>query len=167
MTLWLILTIMTSAAAICASVPLIRRLERPQAESVSDVEIYRDQLQEVEHDLQQGLIDDTQAEMARVEIKRRILAADRSQRAVAPRLSAGERNFAVICVAGIVVLGSVGLYAVTGNPEFASLRAPYGDEYREAQRGFAAFSSDSSAQKGFAAVAQTGISESDTEPRPH
>jgi cytochrome c-type biogenesis protein CcmH len=168
MTLWLILTIMTAAAAIWASVPLIRRFDRSQAESVSDIEIYRDQLQEVEHELRQGLIDDTQAEMARVEIKRRILAADSSQRAVTPKLSGGERNFAVICVAGIVVLGSVGLYAVTGSPELASWRAPYGEEYREgAQRGFTAFSSDSSAQKGFAAASQTRISESDGELRTH
>ncbi len=168
MTLWLILTIMTAAAAIWASVPLIRRFDRAQAEFVSDIEIYRDQLQEVERELRQGLIDDTQAEMARVEIKRRILAADSSQRAVTPKLSGGERNFAVICVAGIVVLGSVGLYALTGNPELASWRAPYGEEYREvAQRGFTSFSSDSSAQKGFTAASQTGISESDGEPRPH
>ena len=168
MTLWLILTIMTAAAAISASVPLIRRFDRSQAEFVSDIEIYRDQLQEVEHELQQGLIDDTQAEMARVEIKRRILAADSSQRAVTPKLSGGERNFAVICVAGIVVLGSVGLYALTGNPELASWRAPYREEYREvAQRGFTSFSPDSSAQKGFAAAEQTRMSENEGEPRPH
>ena len=168
MTLWLILTIMTAAAAISASVPLIRRFDRSQAEFVSDIEIYRDQLQEVEHELRQGLIDDAQAEMARVEIKRRILAADSSQRAVTPKLSGGERNFAVICVAGIVVLGSVGLYALTGNPELASWRAPYREEYREvAQRGFTSFSPDSSAQKGFAAAEQTRMSENEGEPRPH
>ncbi len=168
MTLWLILTIMTAAAAIWASVPLIRRFDRSQAESVSDIEIYRDQLQEVERELRQGLIDDTQAEMVRVEIKRRILAADSSQRAVTRKLAEGERNFAVVCVAGIVVLGSVGLYAVTGNPELASWRASYGEEYREvAQRGLTSFSSDSSAQKGFATASQTPISESDAEPRPH
>jgi cytochrome c-type biogenesis protein CcmH len=164
MTLWLILTIMTSAAAIWASVPLIRRFDRPQAESVSDIEIYRDQLQEVEHERRQGLIDDTQAEMARVEIKRRILAADSSQRAVTPNLSGGERNFAVICVSGIVVLGSVGLYAVTGNPDLASWRAPHAEEPREvAQGGFAAFPLDSLAQKSVAA-SQTRISESEREP---
>jgi cytochrome c-type biogenesis protein CcmH len=166
MTLWLILTIMTAAAAIWASVPLIRRFDRPQAESVSDIEIYRDQLQEVEHELRQGLIDDTQAEMVRVEIKRRILAADSSQRAVTPKLAGGERNFAVMCIAAVVVLGSVGLYALTGNPELASWRTSYGEEYREvAQRGLTSFSSDSSAQKGFAGAWQAGMSESDAEPQ--
>src|SRR5258707_15169310 len=105
MTVWLILTIITAAAAIWASVPLIRRFDRYQAESVSDIEIYRDQLQEVEHELQQVLIDDTQAEMARGEIKRRILSADSSQRAVTPKLSGGDRNVAVICAPGDTPLG--------------------------------------------------------------
>src|SRR5258708_4103658 len=165
MTLWLILTIMTAAAAIWASVPLIRRFDRSQAESVSDIEIYRDQLQEVEHELRQGLIDDTQAEMVRVEIKRRILAADSSQRAVTPRLAGGERNFAVICIAGIVVLGSVGLYAVTGNPELASWRVSYWGGYGGGgRRGVSSFFSDSSAQTRFAAAPQNGVSENDAEP---
>jgi cytochrome c-type biogenesis protein CcmI len=92
MTLWLILTIMTAAAAIWASVPLIRRFDRSQAESVSDIEIYRDQLQEVVHELRQGLIDDTQAEMVRVEIKRRILAADSSRASGGAEASDRQRN---------------------------------------------------------------------------
>src|SRR5258706_15648358 len=142
MTLWLILTIMTAAAAIWSSAPLIRRFDRSQAESVSDIEIYRDQLQEVEHELRQGLIDDTQAEMARVEIKRRILAADSSQRAVTPKLSGGERNFAIMCVAGIVGLGSVGLYAVTGSPELASRPGPSVEgEFEVTGRGLSSISS--------------------------
>src|SRR5260221_13115311 len=165
MTLWLILTIMT-AAAIWASVPLIRRFDRSQAESVSDIKIYRDQLQEVEHELRQGLIDDTQAEMVRVEIKRRILAADSSQRAVTPRLAGGERNFAVICVAGIVVLGSVGLYALTGNPELASWRGPYGGEDRGGgQKGFTSFSFGSMRLKGFVCAFTAGITERHWETR--
>jgi cytochrome c-type biogenesis protein CcmH len=39
-----------------------------------------------------------------------------------PNLSQGERNFAVMGVTGIVILGSVGLYAVTGNPDLPSMR---------------------------------------------
>ena len=65
MTLWIILTIMTSAAAVLLSAPFIRRLEQPQAESAGDIEVYRDQLKEVESDQRQGLIDDAQAQAAR------------------------------------------------------------------------------------------------------
>src|SRR5258708_38374136 len=100
MTLWLILTIMTPAAAIWASVPLIRRFDCSQADSGSDIEIYRDQLQEVEHELRQGLIDDTQAEMGRVEIKRRIPPDDSSRRTVRARRAGGEGKLRVIGITG-------------------------------------------------------------------
>ena len=65
MTLWIILTVMTSAAAVLLSAPFIRRLDRPQAETAGDIEVYRDQLKEVESEQRQGLIDDAQAEAAR------------------------------------------------------------------------------------------------------
>ena len=120
MTLWLVLTVMTSVAAVLASVPLIRRLDQRPAEFSGDAAVYRDQLREVENELAQGQIDTAQAETARVEIKRRLLTADHMDTPEMPRLSLGERNFAVICVSGIVVLGSVGLYAATGNPDLPS-----------------------------------------------
>src|SRR5215475_9727522 len=122
MTLWLILTIMTSVAAILLSAPFIRRLDRPQAEAAADLGVYRDQLKDVENELRQGLIDDAQAGGARIEIKKRALAADKMRQSDVPRLSQNERSFAMICVAAIVVFGSVALYAITGNPELTSAR---------------------------------------------
>ena len=124
MTLWVILTIMTSAAAVFLSVPLIRRLEGVRADGSGDVEVYRDQLQELDREQRDGLIDDAQAESARVEIKRRILAADRAAGAAVPALSGTERSAAIIGATAIVVLGSTILYAVTGSPDVAAVRAP-------------------------------------------
>ena len=120
MTMWLILTVMTSAAAVLVSVPIIRRFEQPQTDSSGDIEVYRHQLKEVENEATQGLIDATHAETARAEIKRRLLSADSIARPDVPALSHGERSFAVICVVGIVVLGAVGLYALTGSPDLPS-----------------------------------------------
>jgi cytochrome c-type biogenesis protein CcmH len=121
MTLWIILTIMTSGAAVIVSGPFLRRLDQHRAAAAAgDVEVYRDQLLEVEKDASAGLIDGDDAETARVEIKRRLLAADRAEQPVLARLSISEKNFAVIAVAGIVVLGSVGLYALNGSPELPS-----------------------------------------------
>ena len=120
MTLWIILTIMTSAAAVLLSAPFIRRFDQPQAESAGDIEVYRDQLKEVEREQQQRLIDDVQAETARLEIKKRALAVDGEQ-GVMPRLSAGVSNFALVCATGIVFLGAAGLYVVTRNSEPSSM----------------------------------------------
>ena len=160
MTLWLILTIMTSAAAVLLSAPFIRRFNLPQAESAGDIEVYRDQLKEVESELRQGLIDDTQAETARVEIKRRALAADRMEQPVLPMLSRDERNFAAIGVTGVVVLGSVALYAVTGNPDLPSMRGS-----GSGQRASAALARESTAaMESFAAATQTPGSEDQGQP---
>jgi len=96
MTLWLILTIMTSVAAVLVSAPFIRRFDRRRASAAGDVEVYRDQLKEVEHETAQGVIDADQAESARVEIKRRLLAAARADAPELPSLAAEERKFAVV-----------------------------------------------------------------------
>ena len=122
MTLWVILTIMISVAAVLLSAPFIRRFDRPQADTASDIEVYRDQLKEIESELRQGLIDAAQADAARIEIKKRALAADKMRQSALPKLSQNERSFAMICVAAIVVFGSVALYAITGNPDLPSVR---------------------------------------------
>jgi cytochrome c-type biogenesis protein CcmH len=161
MTLWLILTIMTAVAAVFLSVPIIRRFDRPAAASAGDIEVYRDQLKEVESELGQGLIDDAQAETARVEIKRRVLAADSMEKLVLPTLSPVERNFGMICVTAIVVFGSVGLYALTGNPDLPSV-----NRAGATQRVRAASVGDSSAVESLAALMQLPASENEGPSQP-
>jgi cytochrome c-type biogenesis protein CcmH len=160
MTLWIILTIMTSAAAVFLSAPFIRRFDRPQAESAGDIEVYRDQLREVDNEQQQGLIDDVQAETARLEIKKRALAADNTNQPVMPDFSGGERRFAMICVTGIVVLGSVGLYAATGNPDLPSTRSS-----GALQQASASFTRDLAAPVSSVAALQTFVSENQSPPQ--
>lgn len=117
MILWLILTVMTSIAAVFVSAPFIRRLDRRRTGVSSDIAVYRDQLKEVDNEAALGLIDPSQAETAKTEIKRRMLAAKETEDSALPLLSSGERTFAAIGVAGIVVFGSVGLFALTANLE--------------------------------------------------
>ena len=120
MILWAILTIMTSVAAVFLAAPFLRRLDQRQEAPAGDIEVYRDQLAEVEKEAAAGLIEGDQAETASTEIKRRMLAADRARSPSPARFSLGERNFAAIAIAGIVVLGSVGLYAINGTPDLIS-----------------------------------------------
>ena len=123
MAFWIILAIMTSTAAALLSVPFIRRVDRRQAASAADIEVYRDRLKEVESERRQGVIDDAQAEAARLEIVKRALTADKIEQPAMPILSGREREFAAICMTGITVLGSVGLYAAMGNPGQPSMRS--------------------------------------------
>jgi cytochrome c-type biogenesis protein CcmH len=124
MTLWVILTIMTSVTAVLVSAPFLRRLDQHRvAGSEGSVAVYLDQLIELEKDAAAGLIDTDQAEAARAEIKRRILAADRAQKPLLARLSLRERNLAGAAVAGVVTLGSVALYASNGSPTLPAASA--------------------------------------------
>ena len=120
MLLWIILTLMTAAAAVWLSAPLLRRRDARGAEA-SELEVYRDQLAEVEREQADGGIDAEQAEAAGLEIKRRLLGAARGQVSGAAALSLGERHFAVTSVVGSVVLGSVILYSNSGRPDLPSV----------------------------------------------
>ena len=72
MTLWLVFALMTAAAIFAVLWPLARRKPlRPG----SDVAVYRDQLDEIQRDRSTGLIGDAEAEAARVEVSRRLIAA--------------------------------------------------------------------------------------------
>lgn len=120
MTLWLLCTAMISAAAVLLSAPFIRRDERTRLAAAGHIAVYRDQLREIESEAAQGLIDQAQAESAGIEIKRRIIAADRAENTPDARLAGSERKFALVAVTSIVVLGSVALYAIIGSPDLPS-----------------------------------------------
>jgi cytochrome c-type biogenesis protein CcmH len=158
MTLWLILTIMTSAAAVLVSAPFVRRFDQRRVRAANDVEVYRDQWKEVECEAMLGVIDADQAESARVEIKLRLLAADRADGPALPGLAAEERKFAVIAVSGMVILGSVGLYAVTGNPDLPSSSG--------ARRAPSAIPRELSILESFAEATQASTSENQRQRRP-
>jgi cytochrome c-type biogenesis protein CcmH len=116
MTLWLILTMLIAAAAAFVALPFLRRSEDGR-QAGSDVDVYKDQLAEVERDKEQGLIDEKEADLARVEIERRILSAARSDETAGQTVSAAWQYRTAMGVATIVVIGSVGLYATIGRPD--------------------------------------------------
>ena len=74
MSLYLILALMTAVAVFAVLWPLSREQQMVVADG-QEVEVYRDQLDEIERDRKAGLIGDSDAEAARVEISRRLLAA--------------------------------------------------------------------------------------------
>ena len=118
MTLWIILSLMTAAMAAYIAAPFLRPIDEADAKNSSDLGIFRDQLAEVEREAAAGLIEPAAAASARIEIKRRMLTADKA--AVTARearpLSALEYRFAFRTILVLTVLGSAVLYTFTGNP---------------------------------------------------
>ena len=73
MMLWLILALMKAGALGAVVWPLVRG--QGMTAAGSDLVVYRDQLEEIERDRTDARIDAVEAEAARVEVSRRLLAA--------------------------------------------------------------------------------------------
>jgi cytochrome c-type biogenesis protein CcmH len=116
--LWFILAMMT-AAAVCAVLwPLGRK--SVAAQGGSDRLVYQDQLQEVTRDRDAGLIGQAEAESARVEISRRLLAAAEAEIAgsakTAAPLTSPYRRAAALAAIVIVPAIAIGFYLELGSP---------------------------------------------------
>jgi cytochrome c-type biogenesis protein CcmH len=75
MVLWIFLALLTAAVATALLYPLSRRSEAMASDNAGEVAVYRDQMKELERDRAEGLIAPDEAEYARAEIGRRLLAA--------------------------------------------------------------------------------------------
>jgi cytochrome c-type biogenesis protein CcmH len=116
MMLGLTFLVMTAVAVLAVLLPLGRR--RAGAEGGEEA-VYRDQLTEIERDSARGTIGPAEAEAARVEVARRLIAV--SERAPAPVSGTGISKFrrravAVFALAGLP-LAAAGLYSVLGRPD--------------------------------------------------
>jgi cytochrome c-type biogenesis protein CcmH len=116
MTLWFALALMTAAAVLAVLWPLARRGR--ELRSGSDVAVYRDQLEEIERDRAAGLIADSEAAGAKVEVSRRLIAAADAPAASPGNAAAVTRRRRAVAVAALVALplGAVGIYLALGSP---------------------------------------------------
>jgi cytochrome c-type biogenesis protein CcmH len=117
MTLWFVLALMTAAAVFAVLWPLRQGVRRTAG---SDVEVYRDQLAEIDRDRAAGLIGEQESEAARVEVSRRLLAAVDQTEPVAAAGAAWRRRAAAL--SGLVLLpaGALALYLGIGSPRVPS-----------------------------------------------
>ena len=77
MVVWLVLAGLTAIVLFVLLRPLMAAESgRPRGARSFDAAVYRDQLAEIESDRARGLIGEKEAEAARIEIARRLLAAD-------------------------------------------------------------------------------------------
>src|SRR3954469_3689663 len=118
MTLGFIFALMTAAAIFAVLWPLGRAARvTPWG---SDLAVYRDQLDEVERDRAAGLIGEAEAEAARVEVSRRLIAAADSQAskvAASPSGRTFRRRAAALAV--LIALPALAgtLYLKLGSPQ--------------------------------------------------
>jgi cytochrome c-type biogenesis protein CcmH len=117
MTLWLVFALMTAAAIFAVLWPLGRA---GAVSGGSDIAVYRDQLDEIARDRATGLIGDAEADAAKVEVSRRLIAAAdtaQTEKSVTGGSPVWRRRGAAL--AGLVLLpaGAAALYLMLGSPE--------------------------------------------------
>lgn len=113
--IWAFAALMTLTVILWLTQPLWRRSAGAgETRAAYDLAVYRDQLAELDRDLARGLIGAGEAEAARAEIARRMLAADKADETAAPARAALPWPAIVVVVA--VPLAALVFYAQVGNP---------------------------------------------------
>lgn len=117
--------VVAGAIALAVTALLIAALTRGRAApsgAASDIGVYRDQLAEVDRDLERGVLAAEDAGRVRTEIARKILDADRDAAAAAPGGEAPRQaTLALAGLVAIVMLGAVWAYVRMGAPGYPDL----------------------------------------------
>jgi cytochrome c-type biogenesis protein CcmH len=127
MTFWLAAAGLTALAVAALVWPLLGGLRETVARRAYDRQVYRDQLDEVDRDLARGVLTPEQAEAARLEIQRRLLASQEEAGEVPGERKAGDspksprdgfssRVVLASIIAAVVAAGTLGLYLELGSP---------------------------------------------------
>jgi cytochrome c-type biogenesis protein CcmH len=104
---------LTSLAVGLLVLPLLARQHRPRSREAYNLAVYRDQLAEIDRDLARGLLTPEQAETARAEIGRRILALDTAETPAPP----GPKSLTAAVVAILAMpVAALLIYAGIGSP---------------------------------------------------
>jgi cytochrome c-type biogenesis protein CcmH len=117
MLFWLLCAVMTAAVVYAVTRPLLEPRGDRRDPGAADLEIYRDQLKEIEADRARGLLGAAEAEAARVEISRRLLAcADSEPRRPERHPTPGAAKTALAATTAGVPLAALALYLAVGSP---------------------------------------------------
>lgn len=119
MLLWIILALMTAAAILAIMLPLARarREAVPDIAGDGDIAVYKDQLVALDEEVARGLLGEAEAQAARTEISRRLIAA--SERTEGSPPSGPRRSPATLAslMAVFVVTVALGGYLASGSPD--------------------------------------------------
>lgn len=126
MLFWIVAAALTAAVVLLIVPPLLRKTEGAAEERAAyDLEVYRDQLGELERDQGRGLISEAQAAAARAEIGRRMLAIadhgkgsakDGAKGKATARAPRSAMALAAL-LAVLLPLGTLAVYGKLGRPE--------------------------------------------------
>lgn len=115
LTFWIIAIALTAIGCMAVLLPFARSKPADVEGTAFDIEVYRDQLDEIDADSARGLIAPAEAAEARAEIGRRILKTH-DQTGGGKRQSAIAGKWLATAALVLIPLASWGVYSVTGSP---------------------------------------------------
>lgn len=127
MIFWVLAAALALLTALAIMWPLLRRNDEAVDRADGAIAIFRDQLGEVDRDTERGIISGVEAEAARTEIKRRLIAADKA-RGPASASGTSGRNV-LIAFAFATPLAGAALYTQLGAPGIPSV--PFAERVAE------------------------------------
>ncbi|WP_339109440.1 c-type cytochrome biogenesis protein CcmI [Thioclava sp. GXIMD4216] len=123
MLFWILIAVILVLVALIFLLPLWRQRDEADESDTTerhDMQVYRDQLAEVDRDLARGILSPDEAERARIEISRKLLEADRAARAAsAPPRAPKAARLAISVVILACLGGAAGLYLDLGADGYA------------------------------------------------
>jgi cytochrome c-type biogenesis protein CcmH len=111
--IWVVFTCLAALAVVALLWPLFRKAEAGAARAYYDRNVFKDQLDELERDVARGTIAPAEAEAARNEISRRLLAVGQDN---LPEVNTAGRAWVVGLTAVIVPALAASLYLAGGAP---------------------------------------------------
>jgi cytochrome c-type biogenesis protein CcmH len=114
--IWIVFAAMVVLALLVLLRPLLAATTASAARSEYDLMVYKDQLGEISRDVERGLLSATQADAARTEIQRRMLAAGDGEKGGAKAV-AKQGKTVPIALAVLLPLLAVLVYLPLGAPE--------------------------------------------------
>jgi cytochrome c-type biogenesis protein CcmH len=123
MVFWIIVAALAIGVGAILGLTLLRGRVGEAPPAAYDLDVYRDQLREIERDRKRGVLEAEDAERLRAEVSRKILAADAQLQAGGD--SGGQPRLLGMAMAGVVVAvitgGGVLLYSQIGAPGYGDL----------------------------------------------
>jgi cytochrome c-type biogenesis protein CcmH len=119
MLLWVGFAVLTAAVIGAVVAPLLRVRTSEASSAEADLAVYRDQLAEIEADRTRGLLGAAEAEAARAEVARRLIARAGEPNAtpsIDPSVGCKPAAKTVWALVAIVPAASIGLYLAVGSP---------------------------------------------------
>ncbi|WP_040487718.1 c-type cytochrome biogenesis protein CcmI [Fodinicurvata sediminis] len=114
---WILAAALTALIAILLVRPLLKGDGRGNdSAGEEDLQVYRAQLREVDRDLERGVLAQSEAKAARLEIERRLLAADARQRPERIGLPKKVTRLMALALLALLPLGTLGTYLWLGQP---------------------------------------------------